>query len=184
MAIFSVLAIVAALALTSAGAEAAPTIDGTIESGEYERMVKYDNDMYEVHWTITDTELWMGIYAQTTGWVAIGFDPTDRMKDADMVFGWVDGTGTLSIFDAYATGVNGPHPVDTDQGGTDDITEAAGTESSGWTTLEFRRDLSTGDTWDNDIPTSGAIPLIWAVGNTDDFNSYHARRGGTMWPND
>ncbi len=184
MAILSVLAVVAALALISAGAEAAPTIDGTIESGEYERMVKYDNDMYEVHWTMTDTELWMGISAQTNGWVAIGFDPTDRMKDADMVFGWVDGSGNLSIFDAYATGVNGPHPVDTDQGGTDDITEAAGTESLGWTTLEFRRDLSTGDTWDNDIPTSGTIPLIWAVGSSDDFNSQHIRRGGTMWPND
>jgi len=184
MGILAVLAVVGGLAMLSAAAEAAPTIDGTIDSGEYDTMVKYDSDRYEVHWTIANGELWMGIRAQTTGWAAIGFDPTDRMKDADMVFGWVDGSGVLTIYDAYATGVNGPHPVDTDLGGTDDITEADGTEAAGWTTLEFRRDLDTGDTYDNVIPTDGTIPLIWAVGPSDDFVSQHMRRGGTTWPND
>jgi len=170
--------------MLSAGVQAAPTIDGTIDSGEYDTMVKYDSDRYEVHWTFANGELWMGIRAQTTGWAAIGFDPSDRMKDADMVFGWVDGTGALTIYDAYATGVNGPHPKDTDLGGTDDIKEASGTEAAGWTTLEFRRDLDTGDTYDNVIPTDATIPLIWAVGPSDDFVSQHMRRGGTTWPND
>jgi hypothetical protein len=182
--VLAVMAAVSSLTLVSNGVDAAPTIDGTIADGEYDMMVSYDDDRFVVYWTFTGTELWMGISAETTGWVSIGFDPVDRMKDSDMVFGWVENGDVLSIYDAYSTGVHGPHDPDTDQGGTDDISEAAGTEVTGWTTVEFRRDLSTGDPWDKDIPTAGTIPVMWAVGPKDDFKSQHDRRGDAIWPND
>ncbi|MCK5252296.1 MAG: hypothetical protein KAQ96_05075, partial [Thermoplasmata archaeon] len=183
LAIVGLLTIIAALAMLTPGAEAAPTIDGTVDAGEYDLMVKLDSDRYEIHWTYDGADIYVAIRGQTTGWIAIGFDPTDRMKDADMVYGWVDSVGGLTIFDLYATGVNGPHPEDTQQGGTYDLLDAAGTEDSGWTTLEFTRKLNTGDTYDNVIPTTGTIPIIWAVGPSDSFTAQHIRRGGTVWPN-
>ena len=170
------------LAALSTGAEGSPTVDGVASPNEYDLMVAYDNGRYEVYWTFEGNEMYMAIRAQTTGWVAIGFDPSDRMKDADMVYGWVTAQGAV-LLDLYATGVNGPHPEDTTLGGTYDLTEAMGMEGTGWTTLEFRRDLSTGDTYDNVIPTTGTIPIIWAVGPVDDFTTQHLRRGGAMWPN-
>ena len=152
LAIVGFLTIIAALAMLTPGAEATPTVDGTIDAGEYDLMVKVDSDRYEIHWTYDGADIYVAIRGQTTGWIAIGFDPTDRMKDADMVYGWVDSVGGLTIFDLYAIGVNGPHPEDTQQGGTYDLLDAAGTEDSGWTTLEFTRKLNTGDTYDNVIP--------------------------------
>ncbi|MCJ2540401.1 MAG: hypothetical protein LN414_03920, partial [Candidatus Thermoplasmatota archaeon] len=168
--------IIAALAMLTPGAEAAPTIDGTVDTGEYDLMVKLDSDRYEIHWTYDGADIYVAIRGQTTGWIAIGFDPSDRMKDADMVYGWVDSVGGLTIFDLYAIGVNGPHPEDTQQGGTYDLLDAAGTEDSGWTTLEFTRKVNTGDTYDNVIPTTGTIPIIWAVGPSDSFTAQHIRR--------
>ena len=170
------------LAALSSGAEGSPTVDGVASADEYDLMVTYDNGRYEVYWTFESNQMYMAIRAQTTGWVAIGFDPTDRMKDADMVYGWVTAQGAF-VLDLYATGVNGPHPEDTTLGGTYDLIEATGRETAGWTTLEFRRNLNTGDTYDNVIPTTGTIPIIWAVGPVDDFTTQHIRRGGALWPN-
>jgi len=166
----------------SSGAEGSPTVDGVVSQDEYDLMVTYDSARYEVYWTFENNQMYMAVSALTTGWVAIGFDPTDRMKDADMVYGWVTAQGAI-VLDLYATGVNGPHPEDTSMGGTYDLLEATGREASGWTTLEFRRNLNTGDTYDNVIPTTGTIPIIWAVGPVDDFTTQHIRRGGTAWPN-
>ncbi len=170
------------LAALSSGAEGSPTVDGVASADEYDLMVTYDNGRYEVYWTFESNQMYMAIRAQTTGWVAIGFDPTDRMKDADMVYGWVTAQRAF-VLDLYATGVNGPHPEDTTLGGTYDLIEATGRETAGWTTLEFRRNLNTGDTYDNVIPTTGTIPIIWAVGPVDDFTTQHIRRGGALWPN-
>ncbi len=172
----------ALLAALSSGAEGSPTIDGVVSQDEYDLMVTYDSAQYKVYWTFENDQMYMAISAKTTGWVAIGFDPTDRMKDADMVYGWVTAQGAI-VLDLYATGVNGPHPEDTTMGGTYDLLEATGMEAAGWTTLEFRRNLNTGDTYDNVIPTTGTIPIIWAVGPVDDFTTQHIRRGGAIWPN-
>jgi uncharacterized membrane protein len=118
---------------------------------------------------------------RTSGWVAIGFDPENRMEGADMVFGWVTSSGTIRAVDAYATGPTGPHPKDTDQGGTSDILCFGGSESGGSTIIEFKRLLSTGDSKDKNIPTTGELKILWALGSSDDFDDQHSQRGaGTI----
>jgi hypothetical protein len=52
-----------------------------------------------------------------------------------------------------------------------------GSETSGFTTIEFARLLSTGDDNDNPIPSKGSIPIIWAYGNDDSFSASHTGRG-------
>ncbi|MFX1335427.1 MAG: DOMON domain-containing protein [Promethearchaeota archaeon] len=159
-----------------------PIIDGVITTNEYSSKVSFNGGDYQLNWQIEGDTIFVGIIGATTGWVAIGFNPSTAMKDADMVFGWVLADGmTVEIIDAYSTGINGPHPADTDQGGTTDILSFDGSESSGITTIEFSRLLITGDQYDNDIPTSGIYDIIWAMGPSDDFDIKHSTKGsGTM----
>ncbi len=155
--------------------------DGIITEGEYPNLQKFDSDRFELRWKMNDTNILIGLRAQTTGWISIGMDPTDRMKDADMIFGWKTPAGTAGAEDTYSTGPTGPHPTDIDLGGTFDIAAYNITESGGWTTMEFRRDLSTGDEYDKDIPFEGQVTMIWGVGESDDIDSMHTRRGSGTW---
>ena len=159
----------------------APEIDGVINLGEYNSTKSFSGGNYELYWElISDTSISFGITAKTTGWVAIGFDPTTQMLDADIVFAWVDGNGSVIIIDAISlvpTGSN--HPADTDRSGTDDIIESDGSENATHTTVEFSRLLSTGDSNDNDIPINGELDIIWAYGSSDSFSEYHGGARGS-----
>ncbi len=155
-----------------------PEVDGVISSDEYTSSLSLGGGNYNLNWeVIDDTNISIGITVKTTGWLAIGFNPSVQMKDADIIYAWVESNGTVVIKDAYslvATGSN--HPEDTDLGGTNDILSYAGLENTTSTTIEFTRLLATGDQYDSDIPLSGEIDIIWAYGVSDSFSEYH---GGT-----
>jgi hypothetical protein len=103
------------------------------------------------------------------------------MKDADMIFGWVDDDGNVSIIDCYSTGFFGPHPEDTDLGGTFDILAYGGSERGGWTTIEFERNITSTEKYDHSLPTNGFFKIIWGIGDKDEFHSLHTRFGkGTL----
>ncbi|MFW3146937.1 MAG: DOMON domain-containing protein, partial [Thermoplasmatota archaeon] len=151
-------------------------LDGIISQGEYRDSATFDFENFKVSWTIEGEDLRMAISARTTGWVSIGFDPEDVMKDSDVILGWVEG-GVVHIIDAYSMEQYGPHPPDTHLGGTTDILAYNGTEKDGSTTIEFVRRLITGDEYDKDIPTSGTLEIMWAYGEHDDFGETHSQRG-------
>ncbi|UCE36149.1 MAG: hypothetical protein JSW00_11420 [Thermoplasmata archaeon] len=153
--------------------ETCPTLDGIIESGEYEFSASFSGGEFVIHWRVENDTIIMAMEGKTTGWVAIGIEPSDKMKDADMIFGWVSDSGVASVLDCFSTGTFGPHPPDTELGGTSDILCYGGTESGGKTIIEFKRLLSTGDSKDKDIPSEGEITIIWATGPDDDFESQH-----------
>ncbi len=92
-----------------------------------------------------------------------------------MVFGYVE-DGEAAVLDLYSTGDFGPHPPDIEQGGTDDIVEYGGTEADGYTTIEFKRALVTGDRFDHEL-SSGKNQIIWAFGPSDDLSPKHSSRG-------
>jgi uncharacterized membrane protein YidH (DUF202 family) len=175
--LFLLLSAAPALVAPVAGQDS-PERDGVIEPGEYNRSEVLEEDVFEVHWTVKDDRIFIGLRANTTGWLAIGFGATAQMKDADMAIGYVDSSGDATIVDSISTGPNGPHPSDESQGGTDDIESYDGSEEGGWTVLEYRRDLDTGDQYDEVIRTVGRIRVIWAMGDTDDINVQHSRMGG------
>ena len=150
-------------------------LDGVITSGEYSFSVSFGGGDLIVHWKVDAGTLTMALEGKTTGWLSIGLDPGQAMQGADMVVGWIDGAGILHVVDAYSTGSTGPHPPDTQLGGTDDLIDVGGSESAGTTVIEFSRSLSTGDQYDKDIPTSGDLKVIWATGSSDNFNDQHAR---------
>lgn len=94
-----------------------------------------------------------------------------------MAVGWVGAEGTLTLYDAFATGPYGPHPRDETLGGKNDILEAAGRESGGTTVIEYSRPLAAGDEYDKPVMPGGGNGLIWAYGESDDFAVVHMKRG-------
>lgn len=146
--------------------------DGVIGENEYAHEVSLAGEELVVYWRNDNEYLYMALKGKTTGWVAIGFEPTDKMKDADMVFGWVQDGNTV-VIDAYSTGTYGPHPPDEQLGGTNDILEFAGREENGYTIIEFKRKLNTGDKYDKAFTPGQEINFIFALANEDNFTTKH-----------
>ena len=147
--------------------------DGVIDPGEYAKTSSYGN--VELHWSSDEVYVYIAMRAKTTGWVALGIQPGSAMKNADMVMGLVK-EGVAEVRDHFSTGTYGPHKEDTALGGTDDIIEFSGKEEDGFTIVEFKRKLNTGDKYD--IPLSkGENKIIWAYGSQEEFDVKHATRG-------
>ena len=147
--------------------------DGVISDDEYS---SYKNiDGFELYWANDTENIFIAMKAQTEGFVALGIQPGRKMKDADIILGFVDSI-SVSIYDMYSTGNFGPHPPDVELGGTDDILDFDGSEQNGYTIIEFLRLLSTKDNYDNEI-LPGINKIIWASGNADDIDMSHSKRG-------
>jgi len=147
--------------------------DGVLGDMEYLGEMSYGN--YEIRWLSDDQYVYIGIRAKTTGWVAVGIKPTSAMKDADMIFGFVK-DGVITLSDQFSTGTYGPHSPDTELGGTDDILAFGGREEGGFTTIEFKRSLTTTDKYDISIQ-KGVNRIIWAYGSSDSSAVKHSTRG-------
>lgn len=150
--------------------------DGVVSDGEYAQNMVLSGGVFEVSLKNDAENLYMAIKGETEGWVAIGFEPEIWMKDADMIIGWVDG-GEVSAIDAYSTGNYGPHPPDTDLGGTDDILEFGGSEVDGFTVIEFKRKMNTGDEFDKAFGSGQTVSMIWGVNEFDDPAKRHIEDG-------
>ncbi len=173
---FLALATLMLVPATSFG-QGGPEVDGEVLEGEYPLSATMGDGHFELFWSIEGDTIQMAMRAKATGYVALGIDPESRMKGADMIIGWRTPSGDWEVHDTYAMGETGPHPDDTDEGGTFDINKYEVRESGGVTTIEFTRKLVTGDDRDKDIPTTGEVKFLWATSDGDEFNQYHGRRG-------
>jgi len=147
--------------------------DGIITAGEYAGRTNYGN--YEVHWNSDERYVYIGMKAKTGGWVAVGFRPGPLHRETDMVLGFVR-DGEASIFDMFSSGDLGPCAADSELGGNDDIVEFGGKEEGGYTTIEFKRLLSTGDEYDGEL-FSETNEIMWAYSTFDDVRQKHFERG-------
>jgi hypothetical protein len=148
--------------------------DGIISAGEYTRTRSFDS-YYEISWASDDTYVYIAMKAKASGWVALGIQPGSRMKDADMIIGSVK-DGKAGMNDLFSTGDFGPHPPDIQQGGTHNILEFGGREGDGYTIIEFKRALDTGDKYDKPF-VKGVNKIIWAYGSDYSLNMKHSNRG-------
>jgi hypothetical protein len=149
--------------------------DGIINTNEYSSSNTYDNGNFEIDWKSDTKYIYIGIKAKTAGWIAVGLNASERMKDVDMIFGWIT-NGKPEVSDQFSTGDYGPHSEDIIIGGTTDIIEFNGQENNNYTIIEFKRALITGDKYDAML-TSGLIPIIWSYNSTDNINVQHINRG-------
>ena len=124
----------------------------------------------------TDTlgNLLTKVSATTVGWVAVGFDPTAGMQDANIIIGYVL-NDTAYVRDDFGTGLHA-HAADTTIGGTHDVTAHAGTESGGVTEISFTIPLDSGDSRDRVLEVGRSYPVILAWGTDDAFDLPHTVR--------
>jgi hypothetical protein len=147
--------------------------DGIIKVREYYGAENYDD--FEILWRNDEQNIYIGMKAKTSGWVSMAFQPGSRMKDADMVLGFVR-NGETTIFDLFSTGDFGPHFPDDQFGGANNVLEFGGSEDGEFTIVEFRRALNTGDEYDVAV-SSGENKIIWAYSSSDDITKKHIKRG-------
>ena len=147
--------------------------DGTITPGEYAGSNTYGE--YEIHWHTDEQYVYIGMKAKTIGWLSVGIQPNMKMMDSDMIFGFVKEDKAM-VYDLFSIGDFGPHPLDTELDGVDNILEASGSEEDGYTTIECKRALDTGDEYDLRL-TKGVIKIIWAYGDDDKLTLKHTSRG-------
>jgi outer membrane protein assembly factor BamB len=152
--------------------------DGIISEGEYSKTLSLSGGNYIVHWKNDGKNLYLALEGRTEGFVAIGFEPTQAMKDADMVMGWVS-RGEATVLDLYSTGIYGPHPPDEELGGTNDILESGGAEFDGWTVIEFERKMDTADGFDKALRPGQTVDIIWSMSSSDSLTIRHNLGRGT-----
>ncbi|MCF7793298.1 MAG: hypothetical protein K9N09_05920 [Candidatus Cloacimonetes bacterium] len=128
--------------------------------------LKYKVDASDLHCILS---------ANTNGWVAVGFDPTSMMQNANLIIGYVSG-GNGNIRDDWGVG-NTTHSSDISLGGTSDVTLISSSEVVGNTELEFKIPLNSGDQYDVALQLEQTYSIILAQGNDDDFDSYHSAAG-------
>ncbi len=131
-------------------------------------------DDFTMEWSILENEIAISMSAPTTGWVAVGFDPSAAMKDADIVIGYVE-NGEVFISDDWGDG-HITHSPDTELGGTSNVTAITGSEAGGVTELSFSIPLDSGDQYDKVLHEGMTVSVIMAYGpqGSDDFQGYHA----------
>ncbi len=152
----------------------AAAIDGVIYEGEYAHSTEAGG--FQIRWSNDASFLRVGLTSPGMGYLAIGFDPDDRMQGANFVLAAVR-NGQLWTRDDYG---NGPltHASDASLGGTDDILAAAGRESEGKTHVEFVIALNSGDRFDKRLTPGTTYDIVISFHETnDDFDTYHSRRG-------
>mgnify|MGYP002351355975 CR=1 FL=1 len=154
--------------------------DGIVSEGEYTRSMLlqaptrqgYSGGDMQISWRNDEEDLYLALNGSTLGWLALGFEPLEWMKDSDIILASVD-KGTAVVLDEYCTGNYGPHIEDTMLGGTDDIQEFSGSESAGRTTIELKRSLQSHDRFDKSFTPGQAVSIIWALSDNPDISQKH-----------
>jgi hypothetical protein len=154
--------------------------DGIVGESEYTRSMLlqgparqgYRGGEMEISWKNDQDFLYLGLNGSTDGWLAIGFEPLEWMKNADIILASVQGSKTI-VLDEYCTGNYGPHIEDTMLGGTNDIADFGGRKQAGRTLIELKRKLDTADKFDKAFSPGQAISIIWALSDSSDISLKH-----------
>ncbi len=127
-----------------------------------------------LQWKISGPLLEVVLSAPTDGWVAVGFDPTSLMKDANIIIGFVR-DGAPEIRDDFGSWYTS-HDPDESQGGSNDVIIRGGSESGKKTELAFALPLDSGDPNDRTLVEGKTYTVILAYGTVDDFTTRHKKR--------
>ncbi|WP_051553755.1 DOMON domain-containing protein [Desulfobulbus elongatus] len=142
------------------GASLPLLLAGNPYAADYQHSLAVDQMTFA--WSVAGDNLAVKVSAPTIGWVAVGFNPTDIMKDANIVIGYVK-DGKVEISDDVGTQPT-QHSPDTKREGTDNVTVVGGSETGNTTTLEFSIPLKSGDPNDGVIDPNADTKVMLAYG--------------------
>jgi len=129
---------------------------------------------FTLRWAmVAGDNLAVELSAPTTGWVAVGFDPTQVMMNGNILMGYVESKAVI-MSDEWGT-ASTSHASDVSLGGSSDVTVDGGFESLGSTEIQFTIPLNSGDSYDKPLVVGTTYNIILAMGanGADNFNSPH-----------
>ena len=132
-------------------------------------------DGFTLRWaTVAGDNLAVELNGPTTGWVAVGFDPTQQMLNANIIIGYV-ASGTPVIRDDWGWQATS-HRDDTLLEGTSDVITDGGFEAGGSTEIHFTIPLNSGDAFDKVLIPGNTYTVIMArsADGGDDFSAPHS----------
>lgn len=124
----------------------------------------------KLQWKVEGSNLDVILSAPTTGWVAVGFDPSNRMQGANIILGKVD-NGIPEVRDDF-----GSAPTDHTDDDSQDATINGGAEVDGITTIRFSIPLDSEDSNDKPLVEGESYKVILSYGSNDDFDQKHSTR--------
>ena len=125
-----------------------------------------------LQWKVVGDNLDVILNAPTTGWVAVGFDPSNRMQGANIILGKVN-NGIPEVRDDF-----GSAPTDHTEDVSQDVTPNGGTEVDGITTVSFIIPLDSEDPMDKPLVEGESYKVILSYGSNDNdnFDQKHSTR--------
>ncbi len=138
-----------------------------------ENMVEFDKN-WAFSWVFKADTIEFTMSAPTTGWIALGFNPTKRMKDADYILAYVE-NGQVYISDEYGTG-NTSHRSDVSLGGKKSAKAISSIEEAKKTTITFSLPLNSGDQYDTVFVEGEKCKVLGAYSTSKNFSSRHRKR--------
>ncbi len=127
-----------------------------------------------LQWRVLGTDLEVIVSAPTTGWVAVGFNPSSRMKDANIILAKVE-NGAPVARDDFGIALT-QHASDESSGGVNDVTNLSGTESAGQTEMTYTIPLDSGDQYDRALVPGTSYKVLLSYSTSDSFEQKHTVR--------
>ncbi|OMJ65041.1 hypothetical protein SteCoe_39614 [Stentor coeruleus] len=120
-----------------------------------------------IEWTVENESIYLCFKCKITkGYCAIGFKR--RMLDTDMII--IKNTGHYVLYDDHYSTSHYTPLKDTEQGGNNDLEFIdGGIDINGYIDITVKRNLNTGDKYDEIIPVDKSIEICWA--SKDDTES-------------
>lgn len=147
-------------------------LDGNISSGEYP--MQYNLTDMQLSLFHNGSDLFVGLSANTTGWVAIGFNSQGvGMTGADIKIGSVV-SGVPNAEDAYTTGHKAPIQ-DAEQNILYNLSEI-----NGKTTFEFEIPLNSSDINDLNMTIGGYYAIFTAYSSSDSYSTMHTSHSNIL----
>jgi len=144
--------------------------DGVITEGEYSQMQQMDNNYY-AYWNADDEYIYVGVKVKTEGWVGFGVNfnimgTSEYYIYGDVVFGQFV-NGEPRVYDGYVF-ASSTWAVDTVFGADDDLLDWGMTRADGYTIMEFKRVLDTGDeVYDTAYKPGESNYILWVYNSND-----------------
>lgn len=140
----------------------------------FHTMQKVEKNGMSVEWIIQEDQINFEVFAPEHGWVAIGFNPENRLPGTHLIMGKIEG-GSCTISDRYIVNF-GNHQAAKELGGKNHLSNIEGRECWKGTLLKFSIDKTPKDAFHYPLQQGKSYTLWIAYSESDDFQHHSSMR--------
>jgi hypothetical protein len=158
----------------SKGTSNKPLESGTAGKGDPGYTYKISIEKMQFNWAVAGKTIRIMLKGKTDGWIGIGFNPTNGMKDANFILGMYK-NGQAVLTNQHGTAPT-MHKKNVDLGGNNYIKNPSGSETNGETEITFTYPLKTRGKLDKPIDVNGKTIVLLAHGPNKELSQVHSFR--------